>query len=59
MERAANTPTFLPRPEHIAYLANLLTVLTILYLAWHTFQRSRATRKGNITGGPGWSASSV
>lgn len=59
MERAANTPTFLPRPEHIAYLANLLTVLTILYLAWHTFQRSRAAGKGNVVGGPGWRADGV
>jgi hypothetical protein len=52
------TPSVLPRAEHLAYLANLLTVLGILYAAWALHNRRRAASKGNVVGGPGttWAA---
>lgn len=48
------TPGFLPNPEHIAYLANLLTVLGILYAVWILHRSRRNQKKGKAVGGPGW-----
>jgi len=49
------TPAFLPRAEHLAYLANLLTVLGILYAVSVLWRKRRREGKGQVVGGPGWS----
>jgi hypothetical protein len=58
VDEPERTPGFLPRAEHLAYLANLLTVLGILYAAWALHSRRRQAGKGNVVGGPGstWAA---
>lgn len=58
MDETERTPGFLPRAEHLAYLANLLTVLGILYAAWALHSRRRKASQGNVVGGPGstWNA---
>jgi hypothetical protein len=53
MENVEPTPALLPRAEHLAYLANLLTVLAILYAVWYTHRGRRKAKKGNVVGGPG------
>jgi hypothetical protein len=53
MEGADQTPSLMPRAEHLAYLANLLTVLAILYAVWYTHRGQRKAKKGNVVGGPG------
>jgi hypothetical protein len=53
MDDEARSSSFLPRDDHLAYLANLLTVLAILYAAWYLHRGRRATKKGNVPGGPG------
>lgn len=54
-EPADRPPLFLPAPEHLAYLANLLTVLGILYAVWEIHKSRRKLKKGAVVGGRDWS----
>lgn len=44
------TPEFLPKPEHLAYLANLLTVMAVLYAAFYVHRERRRRQRGHVPG---------
>lgn len=46
---------FLPAAPHVAYLANLLTVLAVGYAAYYLWQQDRAARSNAGVGyAPDW-----
>lgn len=49
-------PSLLPRPDHVAYLANLLTVLGILLGAYVVIRKQRAAKRAQVPYAPGWQA---
>lgn len=53
-QRADPTPSLLPRPEHLAYVANLLTVLGILLGAYVVLREERARKRGHAPYGLDW-----
>lgn len=53
--RSEPVPSLLPAPEHIAYLANLLTVLAVLYGALYVWRQRRAkSRVDGLSPGRGF-----
>lgn len=46
--RVEPVPSLLPAPEHIAYLANLLTVLAVLFGAFYVWRQRKAKRRVDL-----------